>query len=372
MDSNISRKQFLRQGTKYAASIAVGATAFNILHPGKAGASAQMLEHPMQYVALDAETVRIYGHDEYYNGKGCSGGSFAALKKALSEKIGEPWASFPEEMLLFGNGGGAGWGATCGALVGTAALISLVTDKATASKLVSELYGWYTQVDLPTATSNDLAIANAYDNNKLAEALDQNTSHSPLCHTSVTLWCETAAKEQSDMERKERCARLTGDVAAYGVMLLNDNLQSVFNPLYVTPQAVTDCMTCHKGGSPNNVAAKMECEPCHGDAPHTSGIRQIGEMSMAYTLSANYPNPFNPSTVLRFAVPKGENVKLYIFDSYGRLIAKLMDGEYTAPGEYEVTWNGKSDFGIPITSGAYYARMTAGSYSKTRKMLMVK
>ena len=70
--------------------------------------------------------------------------------KALAEKIGEPWSSFPAEIMVYGSGGGAGWGATCGAVNGASALISLVLPQARISVLASELYGWYTQTKFPS------------------------------------------------------------------------------------------------------------------------------------------------------------------------------------------------------------------------------
>lgn len=135
-----------------------------------------------------------------------------------------------------------GGGVTCGAINGAAALISLVTDKATSDKLINELFGWYTQARLPTDASNQLAIDQGYGQNKVNEALPQNTAGSPLCHASVTMWCDLANKKVGDLERKERCGRVTGDCAAYAAFLLNENLLGHFNPVYVVPQEVTACM----------------------------------------------------------------------------------------------------------------------------------
>lgn len=80
----------------------------------------------------------------------------------------------------------------------------------------------------------------------------------------------------------------------------------------------------------------------------------------------NYPNPFNPSTVIKFDVSKQQNVSIEIYDMLGRKTESLVN-EKLQPGKYEVTFNGT---GYP--SGIYYYRMQAGDYSETRKMLMVK
>lgn len=372
MSQNLTRKQFLRNGTKYAAGVAVGAAALNALDFKPLNAFTKAAEWPYPYAELDTEVVRVAAHDAFWSGKGCSYGAFEGIASALRATIGEPYDTLPSEIMIYGHGGGAGWGATCGAINGAAALISLVCDKATSDKLVNELYGWYTQVLLPTDTSNQLGVDGGYGQNKLTEALPQNTSGSPLCHASVTMWCDTAEKKVGDIERKERCARLTGDCAAYAVFLLNENLLGRFNPLYVVPEEVTDCMACHGSEMKHNVAAKMACETCHGDPHATSGIRQLGGAALGFELSQNYPNPFNPKTTIKFALPKSENVYLHIYDNHGRLMNTIVNGEHMTAGSYEVSWNGINDFGQTLSSGTYYARIKAGTFQKTRKMILAK
>ncbi|MCB2205133.1 C-GCAxxG-C-C family protein [bacterium] len=372
MNQNLTRKQFLRNGTKYVAGIAVGAAALNAMDLKPLQAFTKTAAWPYPYAELDIEAVRIAAHDAFWSGKGCSYGAFYGIMFELRKQIGEPWDSFPPEIMIYGHGGGAGWGATCGTINGAAALISLVSEKATSDKLVNELYGWYTQVMLPTDTSNQLGVDSGYGENKVTEALPQNESGSPLCHASVTMWCDTAKKKVGDLERKERCARVTGDTAAYAAYLLNENLLGEFNPMYVVPQEVTDCMACHGNGMNDNVAAKMECETCHGDPHATSGITQLGGAALGFSLSQNYPNPFNPKTTIKFALPKSENVYLYIYDSHGRLMNTLVNGENMAAGSYEVTWNGINDFGQTLSSGTYFARIKAGQFEKTRKMILAK
>lgn len=372
MSEQLSRKQFLRTGSKYAVGVAAGAIALNAMDLKPLNAFAKTDQWPYPYAELDVEAVRIAAHDAFWSGKGCSYGAFYGLISELGKVIGDPWNSFPAEIMIYGHGGGAGWGATCGAINGAAALISLVTEKATSDKLVNELYGWYTQSKLPTDTSNQLAVNSGYGQNKITEALPQNTAGSPLCHASVTMWCETSKKKVGDLERKERCARVTGDSAAYAAHLLNEDLLGQFNPVYVVPQEVTDCMACHGSAMIHNVAAKMECETCHGDPHATSGIRQLGGAALGFELTQNYPNPFNPHTTVQFSVPKAENIYVSVYDNHGRLMSMLVNGNHMSPGTYEVTWNGMNDFGQHVPSGTYYVRMKAGSFERTRKMILAK
>ncbi len=85
-----------------------------------------------------------------------------------------------------------------------------------------------------------------------------------------------------------------------------------------------------------------------------------------YSLDNNYPNPFNPSTKIRFAVPETGNVELNVYDSKGSLVGKLVNGRLNA-GLYEYEFNAAS-----LPSGAYFYRLSAGSFSSTKRMVLVK
>ncbi len=85
-----------------------------------------------------------------------------------------------------------------------------------------------------------------------------------------------------------------------------------------------------------------------------------------YALHRNYPNPFNPSTEIRFELPATDLVRIGIYDLLGRQVALLVD-EHLSPGTYTVSWDAS---GSP--SGVYYVRMSAGSYSASGRMLLVR
>jgi hypothetical protein len=85
-----------------------------------------------------------------------------------------------------------------------------------------------------------------------------------------------------------------------------------------------------------------------------------------------YPNPFNPTTQLHFALPDGGNVSLIIYDILGRQVAALANGFYGA-GTYDVTWNASL-----AASGVYFARLTLHDsqgklkFNKVNKLLLMK
>ncbi len=85
-----------------------------------------------------------------------------------------------------------------------------------------------------------------------------------------------------------------------------------------------------------------------------------------FTLRTNYPNPFNPETVIRFALPAAGYAKGVVFDILGREVASLVDGEMPA-GEHQLSFNGAN-----LPSGVYIFRLESGKYSAAIKMLLTK
>ena len=91
-----------------------------------------------------------------------------------------------------------------------------------------------------------------------------------------------------------------------------------------------------------------------------------GSAPAAFALEQNYPNPFNPSTSIRFRVPEEGWVTLAVYDLLGREIATVVDGQ-KAPGSYAVEFDASG-----LASGLYVYRLTAGSFTQTRKMMLVR
>lgn len=88
-------------------------------------------------------------------------------------------------------------------------------------------------------------------------------------------------------------------------------------------------------------------------------------------LFANYPNPFNPTTTISFSLAQDADVNIDIFNQKGQLVKTLVSGSMTA-GKHSVVWNGTDASGRMTSSGVYFYKMQAGSYSTTRKMIMMK
>ena len=83
------------------------------------------------------------------------------------------------------------------------------------------------------------------------------------------------------------------------------------------------------------------------------------------------PNPFNPTTTIRYEVGARAPVKITVYDILGRVVRELVRETYP-PGQYETVWNGKSDRGATVASGVYLCRLQVGSFSAVQKMVLVK
>jgi hypothetical protein len=90
-----------------------------------------------------------------------------------------------------------------------------------------------------------------------------------------------------------------------------------------------------------------------------------------YRLSQNYPNPFNPQTHISFRLPRAGHVSLAVYNVRGQQVSELVDWQQGA-GEHVVTWDGLDDAGRAVASGIYFYQLTAGEFSETRKMLLLK
>jgi len=89
-------------------------------------------------------------------------------------------------------------------------------------------------------------------------------------------------------------------------------------------------------------------------------------------LLGNFPNPFNPTTEIRFALSDRSAVDIQIFDLQGRLVKDLTHGRLFEAGSHGVQWDGTNTTGQAQASGVYFYRMDSDEYSETRKMMLVK
>jgi hypothetical protein len=89
-------------------------------------------------------------------------------------------------------------------------------------------------------------------------------------------------------------------------------------------------------------------------------------------LGQNYPNPFNPVTTIEYAVRAPVHVSLVVYDAAGAHVRTLVDRDVAPDGVQRVEWNGRDDRGNPVASGVYFYRLTAGDFTRTNKLVLLK
>ncbi|OGU74600.1 MAG: hypothetical protein A3H45_10575 [Ignavibacteria bacterium RIFCSPLOWO2_02_FULL_55_14] len=98
----------------------------------------------------------------------------------------------------------------------------------------------------------------------------------------------------------------------------------------------------------------------------TSVDRLSAALPMHFRLEQNYPNPFNPATTISFALPSRSFVSLKVFDALGREVTILLSEQLPA-GKYSLQWNA-----VGLPSGVYFYRLQAGSFTETKKLLLLR
>ena len=104
-------------------------------------------------------------------------------------------------------------------------------------------------------------------------------------------------------------------------------------------------------------------------------VAQLGSarlMPRQYALFANFPNPFNPSTSIEYALPEDAEVELVIYDVLGQTVQTLVANELQGAGYYRLTWDGRNQSGHTVSSGMYFYRLATPGFTQTRKMILLK
>jgi len=97
----------------------------------------------------------------------------------------------------------------------------------------------------------------------------------------------------------------------------------------------------------------------------------VGDDVPAFAITGNYPNPFNPSTTIKFGVNVGGPAQLDVYDIAGRKVRTLLDANLGA-GEHRLLWDGQDDAGRSLASGTYVAQLRVGDQVTSHKLVLAK
>lgn len=201
--------------------------------------SAQTL--PWPYEKIDPQEAGKIAYEDWYKAF-CSFGGASGILTPLQKKIGAPYTLLPVEGLRLGEGGTVGWGTLCGSLLGATIAVGFVAPYDVGKQIVNELLQWYSDAELPLYAPES----------PKAEVKIKTVSASPLCHISVGKWTSAAGKSLGSPERKDRCARITADVAMKTVALLNAWKDGTFSSSLKLPSAIY------------GIPGQHNCKECHG------------------------------------------------------------------------------------------------------------
>jgi hypothetical protein len=252
-DKNISRRNFLA-GAGIATGAVIVAAGTGLIKPESAEAAYTAL--PWPYASLNLAVVKRRGYDNYYSSGGCMSGTGIALVQTLTESIGAPWDSIPHDMFRYGGGGIHTWGTTCGAIHASAWVIQACAG-ANATNIINDLFQWYCNYPFPSKDHDAYAL---FTRQKTTVA------NSPLCHASASNWSYSTKNKINSDARKDRCAKVAGDVAGKTAELLNALLAGTYAPVFTQPDPT--CSGCHVGATStyDHVQMKSTCTSyCHSD-----------------------------------------------------------------------------------------------------------
>ncbi len=147
-----------------------------------------------------------------------------------------------------------------------------------------------------------------------------------------------------------------GSVAISGDMNGDERAEFIVGAPYASPGGV------HEAGS-----AYVYYLPENPPVPRINS----GSIPDMFTLDQNSPNPFNPATTIRYALPEPAKVELTIYNILGQVVKRLAD-EYKGAGYHQAVWDGRGQMGRLAPAGIYIYKIQAGDFVQKKKMLLLK
>jgi len=148
----------------------------------------------------------------------------------------------------------------------------------------------------------------------------------------------------------------------------------------VIPESICDLNINWNNSNYFNITNNQLCPPypsCIEDVgvQDTSGCAQVSiideTLPIIYNLYNAYPNPFNPVTILRYALPEDGFVNITIYDMMGRVVSNLVSSQQRA-GYKSIQWNATNNIGQPVSAGLYLYTIQTGKFRQTKKMVLLK
>jgi photosystem II stability/assembly factor-like uncharacterized protein len=206
------------------------------------------------------------------------------------------------------------------------------------------------------------------DNNIILKTTDSGNNWEQVAYTYSNKWLYTVRFLNTS----------TGFILGYGSQVLKTTNSGINwfnqslpgNNYFARSCFFTSATTGFIAGHPDlflpNDTVNYIYKTTNGGGDPVGIIPVVNDIPSEYNLLQNFPNPFNPSTKISFELPNTCDVKLTVYDVLGREVALLVN-KYLKPGSYEINWDAGN-----YPSGVYFYKLSAGDYTETRKMILIK
>jgi hypothetical protein len=136
--------------------------------------------------------------------------------------------------------------------------------------------------------------------------------------------------------------------------------------LFANVCALSDSIPGNYPNSTNNGQSFAQLYYIRLSTNHTIGINENQQTVLKYSLYQNFPNPFNPKSVIKYQISKSSYVSLKVYNVNGKEVSSIVN-ETLSPGEYGTTFDGSN-----LPSGVYFYKLSAGDFTDTKKMVLIK
>ncbi len=167
------------------------------------------------------------------------------------------------------------------------------------------------------------------------------------------------------------------DSAVFDPPRLDPPTGSVLFNVYTAPQTpegrhvLTVTAQSQPGGKPTGVQHSIQLILMVEEYSDVDDWTDDFNRPQSFALFQNQPNPFNPETKISYFLPQASQVSINIYNVLGQRVRRLFE-DYQEAGTYSLTWDGRTDDGMQLSSGIYFYRMQAGSFQETKKMTLMK